>query len=84
MIADRNLIPVLAPISGLFYRRPAPEQPPYVEVGQIVKKGQALCLLETMKVFTKVKAPMDGEVIEIIPEDGSTIGKSQTLFRLKI
>lgn len=84
MTSEHSLIPVIAPISGVFYRKPAPEQPAYVEVGQSVKKGQTLCLLETMKVFTKLKAPMDGEVAEIIPEDGSTIGKRETLFRLKI
>jgi biotin carboxyl carrier protein len=83
MVGENNLIPVMAAISGIFYRKPAPDQPPYVEVGTTVKKGQTLCLLETMKLFTKVKAPMDGEVVEILPEDETTVGKNQVLFRLK-
>ena len=83
MVGENNLIPVMAAISGIFYRKPAPDHPPYVEVGTTVKKGQTLCLLETMKVFTKVKTPMDGEVVEILPEDETTVGKNQVLFRLK-
>ena len=82
-MADDRIIPVRAQISGIFYRSPAPDQPSFVEIGQKVKKGQTLCLLETMKVFTKVKAPQDGEVAEVLVEHEQTISKSQVLFNLK-
>jgi acetyl-CoA carboxylase biotin carboxyl carrier protein len=60
---------VKAPMSGIFYRKPSPEEPPYVEVGMEVKKKQVLGLLETMKVFQKVKSPANGKVVEIVAQD---------------
>lgn len=60
---------VRAPMSGVFYRRPAPDQPPFVAVGDRVVKKQTLGLLETMKVFQKIKAPADGLVLEILAEN---------------
>ena len=78
-----GLVSVKSAITGIFYRSPAPEQPSYVEVGAIVKKGQVLCLLETMKVFTKVKAPVDGEVAEILVENETAVKMNQTLFKIK-
>ena len=62
-------IEVRAPMSGVFYRKPAPDQPSYVEVGDEVKKKQVLALLETMKVFQKIKSPAAGKVIEIVAEN---------------
>jgi acetyl-CoA carboxylase biotin carboxyl carrier protein len=77
------LTPVTSPVSGVFYRKPAPDQPPFVEVGSTVKKGQTLCLLETMKVFTKIKSHMDGIVEEILPQDEDIIEKGQVILHLK-
>ncbi|MFO7964105.1 MAG: biotin/lipoyl-containing protein [Desulfobacterales bacterium] len=54
--AEIKTVEVRAPMAGVFYRRPAPDQPPYVEVGDDVKKKQVLALLETMKVFQKIKS----------------------------
>ena len=62
-------IEVKAPMSGVFYRRPSPEDPNYVEVGDTVKKKQVLGLLETMKVFQKIKSPAAGTVVEIVAEN---------------
>lgn len=59
---------ILAPMSGVFFRRPAPDQPPYVREGDAVKKKQVVGLLETMKVFQKVKSPGDGRVARIVAE----------------
>ena len=63
-----KLIEIRAPMSGVFYRRPAPDQPPYVLEGDTVKKKQVVGLLETMKVFQKVKSPGDGRVVRIVAE----------------
>jgi biotin carboxyl carrier protein len=79
----RNLakrIEVKAPMSGVFYRKPAPDQPPYVEVGDIVKKKQVLALLETMKVFQKVKSPINGKILEIVAENEATLRDNDIMF----
>jgi biotin carboxyl carrier protein len=73
-------VEVRAPMSGVFYRRPGPEQPPYVEVGARVKKKQVLALLETMKVFQKVKCPVDGTVIAIVPESETPLKDDDLMF----
>jgi len=78
-----NLKSVISPISGVFYRKSAPDQPPFVEEGTSVKKGQTLCLLETMKVFTKVKSPVDGTVAEIHIGDEDTVGKNQVIMKIQ-
>ena len=78
-----ELISIISPISGVFYRNPAPDEPAFVEVGTEVKKGQPLCLLETMKVFTKIKSTVEGTVEEIALQDEETVAKGQVLFRLK-
>jgi biotin carboxyl carrier protein len=62
-------IEVRAPMSGIFFRKPAPDQPAYVEVGDSVKKKQVLALLETMKVFQKVKSPANGKILEIVAQN---------------
>ncbi|MCP4756918.1 MAG: acetyl-CoA carboxylase biotin carboxyl carrier protein subunit [Proteobacteria bacterium] len=66
-------VEVRAPMSGVFYRKPAPEEPSYVEVGTVVKKKQILALLETMKVFQKVKSPVKGKVVEILIENETPV-----------
>lgn len=83
MSENPTVIPVMAAISGIFYRKPGPDTAPFVEVGSVVKEGQPLCLLETMKVFTKVKAPASGKIVEIIPEDSDPIEKNQVLFKIE-
>ena len=62
-------VEVRAKMAGVFYRRPGPDEPNYVEIGDIVKKKQVLALLETMKVFQKVKSPAAGTIVEIIAEN---------------
>jgi biotin carboxyl carrier protein len=76
-------IEVRAPMSGVFYRRPAPDQPPYVEIGDAVKKKQVLGLLETMKVFQKIKSPAEGRVLEIVAENEGTMKDGDLLFVLE-
>jgi len=76
-------IEVRAPMSGVFYRTPAPDQPPYVEVGDVVKKKQVLGLLETMKVFQKIKSPANGKVVEILPDNEATLKDNDLVFVLE-
>ena len=71
---------VRAPMSGVFYRRPAPDQPTYVEEGDVVKKKQVLALLETMKVFQKIKSPVNGKIVKIAAENESALKDDDLIF----
>jgi acetyl-CoA carboxylase biotin carboxyl carrier protein len=73
-------IEVRAPMSGVFYRKPAPDQAPYVEVSDEVKKKQTLALLETMKVFQKIKSPVNGRIVEIVAQDEAALKDDDLLF----
>ena len=73
-------VEVRAPMSGVFYRSPDPDEPPYVEVGDTVKKKQVLALLETMKVFQKVKSPTAGKIAEIVAQNQVALGDGDLMF----
>jgi biotin carboxyl carrier protein len=73
-------VEVKAPMSGVFYRKSGPEAAPYVEVGDQVKKKQILALLETMKVFQKIKSPVDGTILEIIAENEKPLKDGDLMF----
>jgi biotin carboxyl carrier protein len=80
-MADRFF--VVSPISGIFYRTPSPDSPPYVEVGQQVKAKDVLCLVEQMKVFTVVEAGRDGIISRIMVEQEATVSEGQLLFEVE-
>jgi acetyl-CoA carboxylase biotin carboxyl carrier protein len=80
--AASNLVEVKSPMVGTFYRAPAPEAPPYVEVGSHVTKGQTLCILEAMKLMNELEAEVDGVVREILVDNADPIEYGQVLFRI--
>lgn len=80
---EEGLIPIKAPMLGTFYRRPEPGAPPYVEVGSFVKEDDTVCLLEVMKVFSAVKAGVQGYITQICAESGQLVEYGQTLFLVK-
>ena len=71
---------VKSPMVGTFYSKPSPEDPPFVAVGRKVKKGDTLCLIEVMKLFTTVECATDGTVDAIFVEDGKLVEFDQPLF----
>ena len=79
----KKLVEVRAKMSGIFYRKPSPDQPPYVEVGSVVKKKQVLALLETMKVFQKVKSPASGEIVEILADHEAALKDGDHMFTIQ-
>ena len=79
-MAEGKKVEVRAPMSGVFYRKSAPDQPAYVEVGDTVKKKQVLALLETMKVFQKVKSPSNGKILEILVENETPLKDNDLMF----
>jgi len=81
--APRNLIEVKSPMVGTFYRAPAPEAPPYVEVGSTVSKGQTLCILEAMKLMNELESEVDGIVREILVANAEPVEYGQVLFRIE-
>jgi acetyl-CoA carboxylase biotin carboxyl carrier protein len=78
-----NLVDVVSPMVGTFYRAPAPEAPSYVEVGSSVHKGQTLCILEAMKLMNELECEVDGVVREILVENADPVEYGQVLFRVE-
>jgi len=73
-------IEVTAPMVGTFYRAPSPDAPPFVEVGSTVRKGQPLCLIEVMKLFTTLAAEHDGRIAQIGADNAELVEYGRTLF----
>ena len=73
---------VTAPVSGTFYRSPAPGEPPFVEVGQVVQAGDVLCIIESMKMMNRVEADSAGKVAEVLLDNGLAIEAGTPLFRI--
>ena len=75
---------VLSPMVGTFYRRPNPDSQPFIQVGDRVNKETVVCVVEAMKLNNEIKAELEGEVIEVLVEDGEPVEFDQPLFRLKV
>ena len=76
-------IGVRAPMVGSFYRRPSPQDEPFVSAGQRVRKGDPLCLIEVMKLFTTIEAAAGGVIEAIMAEDGAAVEFDQLLFVIR-
>jgi acetyl-CoA carboxylase biotin carboxyl carrier protein len=74
---------VRSPIVGTFYKSASPDADPYVEVGDVVKKGQILCIVEAMKLMNEIESDVDGKVAEICVEDGAAVEYGKPLFRIE-
>jgi acetyl-CoA carboxylase biotin carboxyl carrier protein len=78
--ASAEGIEIRAPMVGTFYRKPSPADPAFVEEGQVVSKGDPLCLIEVMKLYTTIEAPIDGRVAAIGANDTELVAHNQVLF----
>ena len=74
---------VKAPLVGTFYAASAPGEAPFVSVGDTVKKGQTLCVLEAMKMMSEVPAPCDCVILETLAKDGDLVGFDAPLFQIR-
>ena len=74
---------VNSPFVGTFYRSASPDNPPFVEAGQVVKKGQVLCIVEAMKLMNEIEAEQSGRLIEVLVQNGSPVEYGEPLFRLE-
>jgi oxaloacetate decarboxylase alpha subunit len=75
-----NHVQVTSPIVGTFYRASAPEKPPYAEMGDMVKKGQVLCIIEAMKLMNEIESETAGKIVKILMENGQPVEYGQPLF----
>lgn len=74
---------ILSPLPGTFYRRPAPDKPPYKEPGDLVAKGEVLGLVEVMKSFYEVKSDVDGTVAQFLIENEAAVQAGQPLVEIE-
>ena len=81
--ANEELIEISSPMVGVFYAAPAEDADPYVQVGDRVKKGQTLCIVEAMKLMNEIVAETDGQIVEICAQNGQVVDFGCPLFRIK-
>ena len=74
---------ITSPFVGTFYRTPAPDQPSFVDVGTVVKKGQVLCIVEAMKLMNEIESEVSGKVVEILGQNAQPVEFGQPLFRIE-
>jgi len=82
-LSKDHLYPIKSPIVGTFYRAPAPNADPFVEIGDYVESGQVLCIIEAMKVMNEIEADRSGKIVEILVNDGEPVEYGQVLFYLE-
>lgn len=80
--SDRRWVEVTSPMVGTFYRSPAPDEPPFCEVGDRIRTGQTVCIIEAMKLMNEIEAEVSGSVMEILVENGQPIEYGQPLMRI--
>lgn len=81
--ADANLHKIESPMVGTFYASPSPENPAYVKNGDKVSKDSIVCIIEAMKLFNEIEAEVNGEIVEILVENGQLVEYGQPLFLVK-
>ncbi len=80
---DSNLHQVTSPIVGTFYRSSSPDVSPYIELGDLVKKGQTLCIVEAMKLMNEIESDVDGRVVKINVDEGTAVAFGEALFTIE-
>jgi len=78
-----DLAVLKSPIVGTFYRSPEPGAKPFVEVGDVVRKGQVLCIIEAMKLMNEINSDVDGEIVKAYVENGQPVQYGERLFAIK-
>ncbi|MGZ3840362.1 MAG: acetyl-CoA carboxylase biotin carboxyl carrier protein [Flavisolibacter sp.] len=78
--ANANTVTIKSPMIGTFYRRPSPDKPIFVEVGDEVSPGKVVCIIEAMKLFNEIESEVKGKIVKILVEDASPVEYDQPLF----
>ncbi|MFQ5709260.1 MAG: acetyl-CoA carboxylase biotin carboxyl carrier protein [bacterium] len=77
-------VEIKSPMVGTFYRAPAPDADPYVEVNDVIKEGQVLCIIEAMKLMNEIESEFNGRIVETLVENGQPVEYNQPLFRIEL
>ncbi len=77
---NSNYITIKSPIIGTLYRKPSPDKPTFVEVGDTIKEGDVLCIIEAMKLFNEIESEVSGKIVKILTDDNSPVEFDQPLF----
>tara|TARA_Y100000766_G_scaffold103775_1_gene88854 strand:+ start:53 stop:526 length:474 start_codon:yes stop_codon:yes gene_type:complete len=77
---DSKFITIKSPIIGTFYRKPSPDKPSFVEVGDVISEGSVLCVIEAMKLFNDIESEVSGKIVKILVDDTSPVEFDQPLF----
>ncbi len=80
---DQDLVSINSPMVGTYYQAPSPDSEPFVKTGDMVSKGQTLCIVEAMKLMNDIKSEYDGTVVEVAVENGQAVEYNQVLFWIK-
>lgn len=75
-----NTITIKSPMIGTFYRRPSPDKPNFVEIGDEVSVGKVVCIIEAMKLFNEIESEVSGKIVKILVEDSSPVEYDQPLY----
>ena len=78
--AASNLITIKSPMIGTFYRRPSPDKPIFVEVGDEIAPGKVVCIIEAMKLFNEIESEVKGKIVKVLVEDSTPVEYDQPLF----
>jgi acetyl-CoA carboxylase biotin carboxyl carrier protein len=78
--APSNTITIKSPMIGTFYRRPSPDKPNFLEIGDEVTPGKVVCIIEAMKLFNEIESEVSGKIVKILVEDASPVEYDQPLF----
>lgn len=82
-VAEENLHKITSPMVGTFYAAPSPDADPYVKIGDTVTKDSVVCIVEAMKLMNELEAEVEGEIVEILAENGQLVEYGQPLFLVK-
>jgi acetyl-CoA carboxylase biotin carboxyl carrier protein len=82
LVAASDDVLITSPFVGTFYRAASPDKPSFVEVGQTIRKGQVVCIVEAMKLMNEIEAEADGKLVEVLTKNGEHVEYGQPLFRL--
>lgn len=77
---DSKYVTVKSPIIGTFYRKPSPDKPSFVEVGDTIGSGDVLCVIEAMKLFNEIESEVSGKIVKVLVDDSSPVEFDQPLF----
>jgi acetyl-CoA carboxylase biotin carboxyl carrier protein len=79
-VEDSKYVTIKSPIIGTLYRKPSPDKPVFVEVGQTIKEGDVLCIIEAMKLFNEIESEISGKIVKVLVDDSSPVEFDQPLF----